>query len=56
MIQVHGTSIQTETIEAIRLVKDTILSYGSRFDIPMTKRLFESVKLSHSRYEAGPEA
>ena len=52
MIQLHGTSIQTETIEAIRLVKDTILCYGSRFDIPMTKALTESVKLSHSRYQA----
>ena len=51
MIQLHGTSIQTETIEALRLVKDTILSHGSRFDVPMNKGLFESVALAHSRYQ-----
>lgn len=52
MIQLHGTSIQTETIEALRLVKDTILTHGSRFDVPMNTGLFESVALSHSRYQA----
>jgi hypothetical protein len=50
MICLHGNSIQPETIEALRLVKDTILSFGSIFDIPISKSLLDSVKLARQRY------
>ena len=32
------------------MVKDTILSHGSIFDVPITKGLLESVKLAKQRY------
>ena len=37
MIQLHGTSIDPGTIEALRFVKDYILSCGSILDIAITK-------------------
>ena len=56
MLQLHGSSIQAETIEALRFVKDTILSYGGILKIPITKSLLESAKLAYSRYNAELEA
>ena len=50
IIGLHGNSIQADTIEALRMVKDTILSCGSIFDVPITKGLLESVKLDKQRY------
>ena len=46
LIQLHGGSVVPDTIEAWRFVKDTILSYGSIIDIPITKSLLESAKLA----------
>ena len=55
IIGIHGNSIHADTIEAIRFVKDTILNYGSIFDVPITKGLLDSVKLSKQRYDADLE-
>ena len=55
MIQLHGTSIGPGTIEALRFVKDSILSYGTILDIPITKSLLQAVKLAHSRYQTDLE-
>ena len=53
IIGLHGSFIQADTIEALRMVKDIILSYGSIFDVPITKYLLESVKLAKQRYNHG---
>ena len=55
MIQLHGMSNGPDTIEALRFVKDSILIYGSIFDIPITKSLLQAAKLAHSRYQADLE-
>ena len=52
LIQMHGTALNSDTIEALRFVKDTILSYGGILNIQITKSLFQSAKLAYSRYEA----
>ena len=51
MIQLRGTSIGPDTIEALRFVKGSILSYGSILDISITKSLLQAAKLAHSRYQ-----
>ena len=48
----HGTALNSDTIEALRFVKDTILSYGGILNIQITKSFLQSVKLAYSRYEA----
>ena len=48
----HGTALNSDTIEALRFVKDTILSYGGIFNIQITKSLLQSAKCAYSRYEA----
>ena len=48
----HGTALNSDTIEALRCVKDTILRYGGILNIQITKSLLESAKLAYSRYEA----
>ena len=52
LIQMHGTALNSDTTEALRFVKDTILSYGGILNIQITKSLFQSAKLAYSRYEA----
>ena len=52
IIGIHGPSIQEDTIEALRIVKDTILNYGSIFDVPITRSLMDYVKLARQRYDA----
>ena len=42
----------SDTIEAMRFVKDTILSYGGIINIQITKSLLQSAKLAYSQYEA----
>ena len=56
MLQLHGTSLSAETIEALRFVKDTILSFGGILNIPITKNMLEKAKLAYSRYQAELEA
>ena len=51
-IDVHGCSIHGDTLEAIRVTKDTILSYGSILDIPITRRFLQSVSMARERYNA----
>ena len=48
----HGTALNSDTIEALRFVEDTILSYAGVLNIQITKSLLESAKLAYSRYEA----
>ena len=55
MIDIHGNSIQPDTIGALHLTKDTILQYSSVLDIPITKRLLRSVSLARQRYESDLE-
>ena len=55
IIGIHGNSLQADTVEAgtmeaLRMVKDTILSHGSIRNVPITKGLLESVKLAKQRY------
>ena len=52
LIQMHGTALNSDTIEALRFVKDTILSYRGILNIQITKSLLQSTKLAYSRYEA----
>ena len=47
MIQLRGTVFNSETIAALRFVKDTILSYEGILNIPITKSLLQSAKLSY---------
>ncbi|XP_065681343.1 uncharacterized protein LOC136094973 [Hydra vulgaris] len=56
IIQLHGTSLDPKTIEALRFVKHTILSFGFIIDIPITKSFIQSVKFAHSSYKADLEA
>lgn len=56
LLQLHGNAISPDTIEALRFVKDTILSFGGILNIPITKSLLESSKLAYSRYNADLEA
>ena len=46
----NGFSIN-KFIEALRMVKDTILNHGSIFDVPITNDLLESVKLAKQLYK-----
>ena len=56
MLKLHGNSLAPDTMEAIRFVKDTILSYGGFLEVPVTKPLLESAKLTYSRFNADLEA
>ena len=55
MVQLRGSSIGPDTIEALRFVKDFILSCGFILDIPITKSLLQAAELAHSRYQADLE-
>jgi len=52
IIGIHGPSIQADTIEALRIVRDTILNYDSIFNVPITRSLMDSVKLAKKCYDA----
>ena len=43
MIYIHGNSIEAETIQALHLIKDTIIYYRSLLEICSTKDLIDSV-------------
>ena len=55
-MQLHGSSISPDTTEALRFVKDTILSFGGILGIPITKALLESSNGAYSRCNANIEA
>ena len=55
-MQLYGSSISPDTTEALRFVKDTILSFGGILSIPITKALLESSKGAYSRCNANTEA
>ena len=48
----HGTSLDDETIIALRMVKDYILKSGGVMKVKMTQDLIKSVQGSNERYEA----
>ena len=56
LLDIHGSSLHENTIEALRLVKDGILKHGSILEVPITKEMFISVSLAHQRYEEDLEA
>ena len=56
LLDIHGSSLHENTIEALRLVKDGILKHGSILEVPITKEMFVSVSLAHQRYEEDLEA
>ena len=55
-MQLYGSSISPDTTEALRFVKDTILSFGGILSIPITNALLESSKGAYSRCIANTEA
>ena len=48
----HGSLIKDETIVALRMVKDYILSVGGITKVSVNKQLFSSVKSARQRYES----
>ena len=46
LLEIFGSSLKKETIEAIRIVKDIILKYESILDIPVTKEIISMVSTS----------
>ena len=50
LLEIHGSPLKKETIEAIRTVKDSILRYESILDIPVTKEIISMVSTSRQLY------
>ena len=50
MLAIHGTSLDDETIIALRLIKDHILKCGGMMHVKLTQDLLKSVQQSHHRY------
>lgn len=50
IIEVHGTSLDSDTIEAIRLVKDYLLTVGGVEKVQINKELFKSCASAYLRY------
>ena len=50
LLEIHGSSLKKETIEAIGMVKDSILKYESILDIPVTKEMISMVNTSRQLY------
>jgi hypothetical protein len=50
IIEVHGTSLDSDTIEAIRLVKDYLLTVGGVEKVQINKELLKSCASAYSRY------
>ena len=49
-MEIHDSSLKKETIESIRIVKDSILKYESILDIPVTKEMISVVSTSRQLY------
>ena len=56
MLEVDGHSLGEDTLEALRVVKDAIVNFGSVLNIPITHTLIMSVKNSYQKYQADLEA
>ena len=52
LLSLHGSSIKDETIVALRMVKDYILSVGGITKVSVNKQLLSSVKSARQRYES----
>ena len=50
LLEIHGSSLKKETIEAIIIVKDSILKYESILDIPVTKEMISMISGSTQLY------
>lgn len=50
IIEIHGSSIGSDTIEAIRLVKDYLLTVGGIEKIQINKEFLKSCASAYSRY------
>ena len=51
----HGNSLDPDTIQAPRIVKDFIIKHGNYLNVDRTKKLLYSVRNSHIRYKTGLE-
>ena len=51
LLSLHGSSIKDETIVALRMVKDYILSVGGITKVSVNKQLLSAVKSARQRYE-----
>ena len=52
LLSLHGSLIKDETIVALRMVKDYILSVGGITKVSVNKELLSSVKSARQRYES----
>ena len=50
MAQLYGTAFDSDEFEAMRLAKDTILSYGGFLNVSITKLLLQLAKLVYLQY------
>ena len=50
LLSLHGSSIKDETIVALRIVQDYILSVGSITKVSVSKQLLSSVKSARQHY------
>ena len=49
MLEVHGWTIQNDTIAALRLVKDAIRQHGGATEFPITRKLLDHCAKAHER-------
>ena len=54
-IDMHGLSAREETIESLRIIKDELFRVGAVLKFSTNKALIDSVKDSHSKYNADLE-
>ena len=52
LLDVHGNSIKNETIVALRMVKDYVISVGGIMKVSISKQLLSSVKSARQRYNS----
>ena len=52
LLESHGYTLQGDTIEALRLVRDEIICVGGVMQFPITKKLIAEAKCARTRYQA----
>ena len=52
LLERHGYTLQGDTIEALRLVRDEIICVGGVMQFPITKKLIAEAKCARTRYQA----
>ena len=56
LLQVHGSQIKEDTIEAVRLVKDQIIKRNGIMNVPITKDWLKSCQSASQKYNVYLEA